>query len=187
MRKLLVFPLLVSVVLMTACSKSHAPPITTISPPNTASKVSTTPPTTLTPQWNMAEVDAVKNGNWFWAQLKAIEPNNLRLNAISPAPIDVFKRPWEFYGKAVKLTGNVRLVEDFPPGNPVSQALGGTASAILLITNDSTIVYAELVGTSGNIIQGSQVSVYGFVAGTLEASNNLTSLLIVCYAFDLVR
>ena len=123
--------------------------------------------------WNTSELDTMKNGNMAIAIETMQNGGNIQQSAAAPTPGDVFKRPWDYYGKPIKLSGQVAIVQDYPPGSDLSQMLGGQASEIVLLCDDGTPVDFVLKGDSGNIQVGDRVTVYGYDTGTVDVKNKL--------------
>ena len=100
----------------------------------------------------------------------------------------VFKEPWKYYGKIVKITGVVAIVQDYPPGSAVTKAIGGPASEMAIMANDGTYIDFIMLGDSGNVKTGEEVSIYGYPVGQDNVQNKLggttTELVIVGNAFD---
>lgn len=121
--------------------------------------------------WNMEDPELATNGNLPVA-IAALNSGLVKLPAKVSAEV-VFKRPWDFYGKEVCLTGTAAIVQDFPPGNEVSQLFGGSVSEIVMLTTDGTVVDGILKGTTGNVSVGDEVSICGTPAGRIEVDNQL--------------
>lgn len=137
------------------------------------------------PEWNVNEPDAMKNGNIP----KAIDM--LKVMKETPAgepvsPNEVMKAPWNFYGKPLIFTGEVAVVEDYPPGSDFGKA--GFSSDIVIETGDGTIVEFFSMVPSGNIKAGETVSITAFVVGRTEVENKLggsfTHLIAVTNRLD---
>ncbi|PKM88140.1 MAG: hypothetical protein CVU87_08135 [Firmicutes bacterium HGW-Firmicutes-12] len=126
--------------------------------------------------WNISELDAMENGNIMIA-LKKLKSNG------DIADRNVFKRPWDFYGKVVRFSGLIYIVQDYPPGSDLSEQFGGSAAEVVLETDDGTIVDILVSGTCGKLKVGDITSVYGYPVGLAEVPNelggNTTQLIVV--------
>lgn len=134
--------------------------------------------------WNKTEIDVMSNGN-IQIAVEALSSNSFsESEAIEQEAEKVIKTPWEYYGKFMKFTGIVAVVQDFPPGSDTSIALNtDTSTDVVIETDDGTIV--ELFGSisSGNVKVGDQVTIYGYPVGTADVENKMggffTHLIIV--------
>ncbi|NOV01317.1 hypothetical protein [Paenibacillus planticolens] len=122
------------------------------------------------PNWNKSEVDALKNGNLPLAvnMIKAIKETPAG-EKISPET--VIKTPWTYYGKAISFTGNVGVVDDYPPDSDFGKA--GLAAEIVIECEDGTIVDFFSMTPSGKMKIGEDVTITGYVVGRTEVENKL--------------
>jgi len=169
---------------------------TTTTKPDTAKTTDTTPATApppatpSVPTWNTKEVDALKNGNIATAiQLINASSANTRTGSVNPAAADVYKDPWNYYGKIVKITGQIAIAQDYPPGSDISNAMGTTtAGEIVLASDDGTFTDYLIAGSSGTAHVGDTVDVYGFPVGLVDAPNKMggttSELALVGKDFD---
>ena len=139
----------------------------------TTSQQSTPAPKKEEYTWNTKEIDAAKNGNMPIAIKKMKVDGDINSIAITGSPADVAKRPWDFYGKAIKFTGAVGVVQDYPPGNDLSKAMGGSCAEIVIEAADGTIVDAFVSGSSGSLKVGQNTTVYGYPTGITEVANKV--------------
>jgi|GEM_PF-1954410 len=125
-------------------------------------------------EWNTTEIDATKNGNIAVAVNWLLRNPTIRASAISPQPELVAKTPWNYFGKVVKLTGTVAVVQDFPQGSDFGQSLGGqNASDIVTVTADGTIVELFCMKASGSVKVGDIANLFGYPVGNLDVENRL--------------
>lgn len=141
------------------------------------------------PNWNMSDLNVASNGNLPIAiQILKSSSTSIKSDSKNPAPDKVFKEPWTYYGKVVKISGVVAIVQDYPPDSNVSKAMGGSASEMVLVANDGTYVDFLMMGDSGNVKTGDTVSIYGYPVGQDNVTNKLggktTELVIVGNTFD---
>lgn len=136
-------------------------------------------------RWNIDDLDVTTNGNILVAvnQLGLVDAGNLEQQAESVSPAAVMKAPWKYYGKVLKLWGEVGIIQDYPPGSEIAQMVGGDVGEIVMLTADSTVVDSIQVGGTGDINVGDVVTIYGFVVGQVELDNQLggmtTQLVVV--------
>lgn len=161
---------------------STAPPPTqapanTVAPSNTPVPTNT-PKATNTPtppSWNTEDLDILSNGNMLvaWKLLKALSASDTKENAESISPGAVMKAPWKFYGKIIAIQGTVGIVQDYPPGNPITKALGGEVGEVVMMAKDATIIDYMQLGSTGDTKTGEFVTVYGMPIGQVEVENKL--------------
>lgn len=123
--------------------------------------------------WNTKEADSTKNGNVRIAVKELKKNKDLKSISIDGNPAEIIKRPWDFYGKAIKFTGSIAVIEEFPPDSDESKAMGGKAYDIVIVSADQTIVEGFMEGSSGNLKKGDQVTIYGYPTGTMEVANRV--------------
>ncbi|MFU1795402.1 hypothetical protein ACM1RC_16160 [Paenibacillus azoreducens] len=132
------------------------------------------------PKWNMNEPDATKNGNINIAIEMLKASKEIPVGELV-SPEEVIKTPWNFYGKPLIFSGEVAVVEDYPPGSDFGKA--GLASDIVIESNDGTIVEFFSMVPSGNIKVGQTVSITAYPVGRAEVENKLggsfTHLVVV--------
>lgn len=141
------------------------------------------------PNWNIKEVDATKNGNLQVAVKLLQTAGDIKKNAETPDPATVIKSPWNYYGKIMKVTGTVAVVQDFPTGSDYSKVLDGKDSSdIVITTQDETIVEMLSSIPSGTLKVGNTITLYGYPIGNSEVSNRVggkdTHLFLVGNSFD---
>lgn len=126
--------------------------------------------------WNMQDTNVDTNGNPMIAaeKLKSMSPDSLKKQAQEVPAASVMKTPWKFYGKIVKLSGEVGIAQGYPPGSDVSKLFGGgEAGEFVLMNEDSTIIDYIHSGTTENINVGDKATVYGFPVGIGDVDNKL--------------
>ncbi|KEO80967.1 hypothetical protein [Tumebacillus flagellatus] len=125
------------------------------------------------PTWNTKDIDAKENGNF------PIAINLLKSMSDTKSPAEevdislVFKAPWNYYGKIIKATGTVGIVQDFPPDSEPARVSGGAASEIVIYNKDMTVVDFYLMDSSGTVKVGDTVSIYGLAVGQEVVENKL--------------
>lgn len=129
----------------------------------------------VTTGWNVETTDTDNdNDNWEKAtDLVKKYPSyihNAEENWINIA--DAQKKPWEFYGKVVNLSGQIYSIEQLPPGNSVAKFFGGNCYHAMLKIGD-VAVSMYIVGDSGQIQENSHVNVKGYIYGHVQLVNGL--------------
>mgnify|MGYP002624506895 CR=1 FL=1 len=133
----------------------------------------------ITSGWNMATTDTDNNHtNWEKAtDLVKKYPDyihNATENWVNAE--DALKKPFEYYGKVVNLSGRVYSIEQLPPGNSVAKFFGGQCyHAMLALTEgyDPVTVSMYIVGDSSNVGEDSYINVKGYIYGHAKLVNRL--------------
>jgi hypothetical protein len=94
------------------------------------------------------------------------------------------KAPWNFYGQVVSMSGQVSIIQEYPPKHQTSKLLGGqSASQIVLVTDDGIILDLFMPNTSGDIQVGHYITLYAYPVGLIEVDNRFggktTQLMLV--------
>ncbi|MCQ6563869.1 hypothetical protein [Paenibacillus mendelii] len=123
------------------------------------------------PEWNTAELDALENGNIHLAidMLKAIK--NEPVTPIQATAGSVFKTPWNYYGKPVKFTLYVAIVQDYPPDSETGKI--GMLSEVVGTTEDGTIIDVVGLVPSGDIAVGDEITIVAYPVGHVTVDNKL--------------
>lgn len=139
-------------------------------------------------KWNVEELDVVENGNIERAIKLLQSSGNAAAPVITPEPFRVAKTPWNYYGKMCRFVGEVKALQDYPPGGETAEMFGGAAAGIVLFADDDTIIAFFLAGSTGNLKKGDRVAVFGYPVGLVEVENQLggktTQLVIVGNTFN---
>lgn len=123
-------------------------------------------------EWNTTETDIEKNDNMTTAVNLIKSNSDLRSNATMPDPASVAKSPFKYYGKVVKITGEIGDIQEYAPGSDWSKNLGGSdAGQIVITSDDGTITDMFFVGSTNNLKNGDTVSLYGYPIGLTEVDN----------------
>ena len=162
-----------------------------ISSKDIATSLASTISQPATPIWNTSEPNVGKNGNFSIALNALRVAGNTEQGAMDCIPKDVLKRPWDYYGKIIKISGKVGLVQDYPPSSSESISMSGPTAQIVVLCNDGTTVYDLVSGNSGTMRIGNTISVYGFPIGTEDVTNKLgkvtTGLVMVGNKFNIIQ
>lgn len=126
--------------------------------------------------WNDTTTDTSQdNKNLLKASTLVVKyPNYIHeapANWISPAV--AMKKPWDFYGQVVNLSGRIYSIEQLPPGNPATKFFGGDCYEAMLATDDDIAVSMIIVGDSSGITENSMINVKGYIYGHVALVNGL--------------
>lgn len=133
--------------------------------------------------WNTKDLNVETNGNISVAIdfIKKLADPKQTVESVTPA--EAFKTPWKYYGKIVKVTGLVAIIQEYPPGSDLYKAAGGECGEIVLVTDDGTYIDYLHIGSTGKTKVGDAIVLYGTPVGQVEADNKLggktTELVIV--------
>ncbi len=123
-------------------------------------------------EWNLQEPDALKNGNVAVALQKILRNPDCRTDAVAQAPALVLKKLPEHYGKLLKLSGKVYLINTLSAESAFGKALGGKPGAeILFICGDKTVVDMLCTNPNPKVKSGDSATVFGFAIGTTQVPN----------------
>ena len=125
------------------------------------------------PKWNTKEADATKNGNWQIAVKEMNKVDDLKSIAETADPSSVLKAPWNYYGTVLTFTGTVSDIKENPPDSESSKRLGGSSYSVVVNLENDVTVQGEMAGSSGNIKEGQQLTIYGYPVGTIEGNNTM--------------
>ncbi len=123
-------------------------------------------------EWNRQEPDAHKNENAAVALQNILRDPNYRTNAIAPAPARVVKTPSDYYGKPLRLSGRISLINRLSADNEPYKAHGlKPGFGLLLACDDKTVVEMQCMMPNLTYKSGDLVTVYGFAIGTVTVTN----------------
>ena len=114
-----------------------------------------------------------KNGNWQIAVKEMNKVDDLKSIAETADPSSVLKAPWNYYGKVLTFTGTVSDIKENPPDSESSKRLGGSSYSVVVNLENDVTVQGEMAGSSGNIKEGQQLTIYGYPVGTIEGNNTM--------------
>ncbi|AEE95789.1 DUF4190 domain-containing protein [Mahella australiensis] len=147
-----------------------------------------------TPVWHMLDLNFETNGNVATAVelLKNMTAEQLRQDAITVDSGLATKELLKYYGKVLKFSGTVAVVQDYSPGSRAAAFFneGDQCGEIVFHSDDAAkapISYIHL-NNIGDLTAGEYVTVYGFAVGHLNVENELggetTQLVVIGKAFD---
>ena len=114
------------------------------------------------------------SGNLEMAIMTFCDKPNVESFAVDVTASDVMRRPWDYYGQAVRFSGYVAVLQDYPPGHNISKALGGESCEIVMTADDGvTIVDGMLLGNTKGLQIGDYVTFCGYPCGVMEVPNKL--------------
>ena len=133
----------------------------------------------ITTGWNLKTTDTSNNhANWEKAtDLVKKYPDYIHGAAENWVDAeDVLKKPFEYYGKVVNMSGRVYSIEQLPPGNSVAKFFGGKCyHAMLAVTEGYAPITVSMyiVGDSSGIAEDSYINVKGYIYGHAKLVNRL--------------
>ncbi len=89
---------------------------------------------------------------------------------------DAMKKPWEYYGKVVNLSGRIYSIKQLPPGNSAVKFFGKNCyDAMLAVgdTYDPVAISMIIVGDSAYVSENSIVNVKGYIYGHAALVNRM--------------
>ena len=133
----------------------------------------------ITTGWNLSTTDADndKSNPQKAATLVKKYPDyihNAEANWISAE--DALRKPWEYYGKVVNLSGRIYSIEQLPPNSSDAQFFGGNCYHAMLAIGDGydpVAVSMYIVGDSSQIAEDSIVNVKGYIFGHAKLVNRM--------------
>lgn len=130
----------------------------------------------ITTGWNMETTDTSgDNSNLQKAATLVVKyPNYIHEATANYIDVnDAMKKPWNYYGKVVNLSGRVYSIEQLPPGHPASKFFGSDCYTAMLAVNDDVAVSMYIVGDSTGISEDSQLNVKGYIYGHAALINRM--------------
>lgn len=133
----------------------------------------------ITTGWNLKTTDTEEdNTNWEKAsELVKKYPDyihNAEANWISVEA--ALKKPWEYYGKVVNISGRIYSINQLPPNHSVAQFFGGNCYHAMLAVGDGydpIAISMYIVGDSSSIAEDSMVNVKGYIFGHAQLVNRM--------------
>ena len=124
------------------------------------------------PTWNKDDLDPTTSGNLEIAIRTFLDKPDVESFAVDVAAAEVMRRPWDYYGQAVRFRGQVAVIQDYPPGHNMSEALGGESCEIVITAEDGlTIIDGLLLGNTRGLHVGDYVTFCGYPCGIMEVPN----------------
>ena len=124
-------------------------------------------------KWNVKDENALENGNIKKAIKLLVGKSKISNEAIEISSLDAYKRPWNYYGKIVAISGMVAFAEDYPPESDLNRKFGtDTASNITIITEEGVIVSLLSPISSIHINRDNIAVLYGYIVGRGELVKN---------------
>ncbi|AXL21826.1 hypothetical protein [Megasphaera stantonii] len=124
--------------------------------------------------WNTSDEDAMTNGNVGTAAALIKKTPDIANKTQAASPADVYKAPWDYYGKPIALSAHVNSISEFPPDSDLGKMFGGEkVSQINMYADDNIIIQAIIIGNTDAIQKGTTGTVYGYVTGRTKMKNQL--------------
>lgn len=89
---------------------------------------------------------------------------------------DAMKKPWEYYGKVVNLSGRIYSIKQMPPGSSEYKFFGQNCYEAMLAVGDAydpIAISMIIVGDSSNVSEDSIVNVKGYIYGHVALVNGM--------------
>lgn len=89
---------------------------------------------------------------------------------------DAMKKPWEYYGKVVNLSGRIYSIKQLPPGSSEYKFFGKNCYEAMLAVGDSydpIAISMIIVGDSSNVFEDAIVNVKGYIYGHAALVNGM--------------
>jgi hypothetical protein len=127
-------------------------------------------------KWNKSDINAKVNGNISKALdvVEFITTDYSKQNYEVISAQDVMKTPWDYYGKIIKFSGKVGIIQSYPGDDEV------TRTEVVFMTDDGTYIDYLNANTEfvtedvvKHINKHDQVTVYGFPTGIIEGTNQM--------------
>ena len=161
-----------TVLLLTGCGNTPSSNNTTTPPQQVEQSKPTV--TKKAPSWNTDDLNPTTSGNLEMAIMTFRDKPDVESSAIDVVASDVIRRPWDYYGQAVRFSGYVAVLQDYPPGHNISKAMGGETCEIVMTADDGiTIVDGMLLGDTKGLQIGDYVTFCGYPCGVMEVPNKL--------------
>jgi hypothetical protein len=135
-------------------------------------------------KWSTQDPNANTNGNGRLAAalLKTMSAESLRGRAEVVAAASLCLVPWDYYGKVLRLNGQVAEARDLPRGGQVARDLGvEQVGELVVVADDGTRFSYVHLGSIGQTKPGQKIAVYGYVVGLTTAGEGATGKLSAPY------
>ena len=133
----------------------------------------------ITTGWNTETTNMeINDHNWQKAAELVLKYPDY-IHSAAPNWINVFdamKKPWEYYGQVVNLSGRIYAIEQLPPGNSVAKFFNGSCYSAMLSVDDGydhVAVAMHIVGSADDIYEDATVSLKGYIYGHSNLVNNM--------------
>lgn len=125
--------------------------------------------------WETKETNFQENGNLQIASSMIVKHTQKSLEGLAEEAdgAEVLKAIWKYYGKVLKVTGEVNLVTAYPPESELSNIIANGAECyeIHLNTDNDVPIGAFIIGDSSKISTGDYITFYGLPVGMFENQN----------------
>ena len=124
--------------------------------------------------WNTASTDTDSDNTNFERATDLLKKYSTEIKNMSASPADTsaaMKKPWNYYGKVVTVSGQVYFVQQLPPGHSLSKFFGQDCIHAMLKCDDGNVASIYIVGSSDNIQDGNYATFKGFIFGHVGLEN----------------
>ena len=116
--------------------------------------------------WNKEKKSTKDNNNIPVAVRELKKHATLAEIAEDCDPVTVMKAPWDYYGKVLKVTGKVVIIQSLPPDSGLAKAMGGEVCQIVMYAPDrNNVIEGYFAGKYTEIEKGQVHTVYGYPCG----------------------
>ena len=123
--------------------------------------------------WNTASTDTDSDNTNFQRAatlLKKYKSEIQNTSASSANMSAAMKKPWDYYGKIVTISGQVYDIEQLPPGHSIPKFLGTDCVYAMMACDDGTYATIYISGNSDNVHEG-HATFKGFIYGHVGLQN----------------
>ena len=96
--------------------------------------------------------------------------------------VEAMKKPWDYYGKVVNLSGQIYSIEQLPPKDSIAKKFDGKCySAMMMVGGEYLAIW--IAGDSDGIPEYGTINVKGYICGhvTLQNSMGGTNQKGICF------
>lgn len=123
-------------------------------------------------EWNQEETDADKNGNIKLAARLINADDNLSEKVLTITRLnEVMERPWEYYGKVIKVSGKVKLAKGQPLKSDTKELLDGGTDEVVICAGQA-LIDVVFKGSARELENNSFITVYGYPVGLVGIENS---------------
>ena len=86
---------------------------------------------------------------------------------------DAMKKPWDYYGKVVNLSGEIYGIEQLPPKDSIAKKFNGKCySAMMIVGNEYLAVWIAGDAGADGVSENSIINIKGYICGHVTLQNN---------------
>lgn len=126
--------------------------------------------------WNTASTDTDSDNTNFERATDLLKKYYTEIQNMPPSPADTtaaMKKPWDYYGKVVTVSGRVYHIQQLPPGHSIPQFFGKDCFHAMLKCDDGSVASIYIVGNSDSVSENSYSTFKGFIYGHVGLENTV--------------